>query len=421
MKQKSNRKSAEGSGHHRNVGDHHQAFVDRRLSPHRKPDQYRAGEPDDFTEGNRKEAEGVEAGSLPALDQDRLPGGQHAQHNHRQRQAKTQNPQLPVKIPAVTRNQRGLYHQQNDPAGEDCPVNVDDHAGQRARVKYACQEVGAREPDEHDHRDQAGHRGEDPREVFPQAKEFAGKALERDIANAQAHKSLAVVQNLYDWDWAGSEQEVRRALQLDPSLSDAHSAYSILLSCLRRYEKAIQEALWASRLDPLSVTMNALLGFIYMRARQYSRAIEACREAIELDPNNSFGHWLLARSLDGADLIPEALEEAHQAAKLSGDRSPYLGHLGCALARAGDPDGASRVVESLRAREKNEYISPFEFVNIFNALGKSDLALEYLERAYQERTPRLSGELWDRPFDGLRSDPRFQDLIRRIGLRDQSV
>lgn len=255
-----------------------------------------------------------------------------------------------------------------------------------------------------------------PREVFPKAKEFAVKALERDAAIAEAHKSLAVVEHLYDWDWAGSEQEFRRALELDRSQSDAHRAFAILLSCVRRYEEAIEEALLARALDPLSPNMNALLGFIYMRARQYERAIQACREAIELDASSPFAHWLLARSLDAADRTREALVEAEAAAKLSGNRSPYATHLGYALARAGDPAGARKLVESLREREKSEYVSPYEFVTIYVALGETDSAFEYLEKAYQERTSRLAGELWDRPFDGLRSDPRFQDLIRRIGL-----
>lgn len=254
-----------------------------------------------------------------------------------------------------------------------------------------------------------------PRDVFPVAKEFAEKALDRDSANAEAHKSLAVVRNLYDWDWAGSEEEFRRALELNPSLSSAHLGYSILLSCLQRYGQAIEEVMKARELDPISLITNALIGFIYMRARQYDKAIEACHQAIELDANNPFGHWLLARSLDAADRTREALSESQIAAKLSGNRGPYSGYLGYALARAEDPAGASKIIEDLRERQKTEYVSPYEFVNIYTALGKTDLAFQWLEEAYQERTSRLSGELWDKPFDALRTDPRFQDLIRRIG------
>jgi len=255
-----------------------------------------------------------------------------------------------------------------------------------------------------------------PCDVFPKARELAEQALQRDNEIAEAHRSLAVVNNLYDWNWAASEEEFRRALDLNPSLCAEHQGYSILLSGLRRYDEAIEEALSARELDPLSVITNALAGFIYMRARQYNLAIQSCRQAIELDPNNPFGHWLLARSLDAAERTKEGLAESELAAKLAENRSPYSGHLGYALARAGDPVGASRVLNNLRERQKSEYVSTYEFATIYIALGKTDLAFDYLEKAYRERTPRLSGELWDPRFDALRSEPRFQDLVRRIGL-----
>jgi TolB-like protein len=255
-----------------------------------------------------------------------------------------------------------------------------------------------------------------PSEVFPKTREFAEQALKRDEAIAEAHRSLAVVRNLYDWDWAGSEDEFRRAIQLNPSLSTAHQGYSILLSCLRRYEPAIEEALRARALDLLSGAMNSLLGFVYMRARRYDRAIDACRQAIELEPNNPFGHWILARSLDAADRRREALAESEIAVNLAGHRCPYSGHLGYALARAGDQVGALKVLESLHQTHKTQYVSPYEFAIIHIALGNTDLAFDWLEKAFLERTSRLSGELWDRPFDELRSDPRFRRLVRRIGF-----
>jgi tetratricopeptide (TPR) repeat protein len=255
-----------------------------------------------------------------------------------------------------------------------------------------------------------------PSDVFPKAREFAEQALERDDGNAEAHRSLAVVSNLYDWNWAASETQFRRALDLNPSLCAAHQGYSILLSCLRRYDEAIGQALSARELDPLSVVINALAGFIYMRARRYDDAIKTCLQAIELDPNNPFGHWLLARSLDAAERPREALVESELAAKLADNRSPYSGHLGYALARAGDTAGASTVLSQLHERQKSDYFSPYEFATIYIALDKTDLAFECLEMAYQERSPRLSGEIWDPPFDALRSDSRFQALVRQIGL-----
>jgi len=178
---------------------------------------------------------------------------------------------------------------------------------------------------------------------------------------------MAVVRNLYDWDWEGSEGEFRRALALDPNLVGADQGYSVLLSCLRRYEEAIREILEARELDPLSLVINGLVGFIHMRARQYDRAIAECLKAIELDPNHPFSHWLLARSLDAANQAEDALVEAQVAAKLSGCRSPYSSHLGYAFARAGQLDSAKKVLESLAERRKTEYVSPYDFAHIYIA------------------------------------------------------
>jgi TolB-like protein/tetratricopeptide (TPR) repeat protein len=255
-----------------------------------------------------------------------------------------------------------------------------------------------------------------PHEVFPRAKEFAKSALKRDEANAEAHKSLGTIRNLYDWDWQGAEDEFRRALELDPNLAGAHQGYAILLSCLRRYEEAREEINKARALDPLSVSMNALVGFVYVRSGQYDRALDACHHAIELDGNSPFAHWLLARSLDAAGQTGEALAESEMAAKLSGYRSPYTGHLGYALARTRDRTGASAVLHDLSERQKTEYVSPYEFAQIYTALGEHDAAFEWLEKAYRERAPRLPGELWGRQFDAIRSHERFQNLIRRTGL-----
>jgi tetratricopeptide (TPR) repeat protein len=255
-----------------------------------------------------------------------------------------------------------------------------------------------------------------PRDVCPKATAAAERALELDETLAEAHKSLAAVRHLYHWDWPGSEQEFRRALELDPNCAIAHQWYAALLSGLRRHEEAVTEALQAHDLDPLSLVINAFVGFIYTRARLYDRAIEACRRAIEFDPNNPFGHWILARSLDADNKIREALAESEEAVRLSGNTFPYAAHLGYAYARIGNRARARTLLREFSERSKTEYVSPYHFALIYTGLGERDLAFEWLEKAYQERTPRLAGELSERIFDGRRSDPRFQDLVRRIGL-----
>jgi tetratricopeptide (TPR) repeat protein len=206
---------------------------------------------------------------------------------------------------------------------------------------------------------------------------------------------------------------------LDPNLVGAHQGYSVLLSCLRRYEEATREILEARELDPLSLVINGLVGFIHMRARQYDRAIAECLKAIELDRNHPFGHWLLARSLDAANQAKDALVEAQVAAKLSSCRPPYSSHLGYAFARAGQLDAAKKVLEGLAERRKTEYVSPFDFAHIYIGLGEAGLAFDWLDKSYEERTPQLSGELWEPIFDQLREHPRFSCLMRQIGLTGQ--
>jgi TolB-like protein/Tfp pilus assembly protein PilF len=259
-----------------------------------------------------------------------------------------------------------------------------------------------------------------PHDLFPKAKKFAEKALALDETLAEAHKSLGAVRDLYEWDWTRAEQAFTRALELDTNCAIAHQWYAALLSNVRRYDEAVVQALQARDLDPLSLVINAFVGFMYMRAGQHDYAIEECSKAVELDPNNPFGHWILARSFDAADKTAEALEEAKQAAMLSGNHPMYAAQVGYERARTGDRAGALSALGELAERRDSVYVSPIDFALVYSGLGETDPAFEYLDAAYRDRTPRLPGHLWEKPFDRLRSDARFQDLVRRIGLASTS-
>jgi tetratricopeptide (TPR) repeat protein len=256
-----------------------------------------------------------------------------------------------------------------------------------------------------------------PHDYCSKARAAAERALHLDETIAEAHNSLAAVRHLYDWNWPGAEQEFRRALELNPNYAVAHQWYASLLGGLGRHEEALTEVLlWARELDPLSLVINAFVGFVHMRARRYDQAIEVCAKAVELDPTNPFGHWILARSLDARHQLREALAQSGEAVRLSGNRSPYSAHLGYAYAKVGDSQRACEVLDHLRERSRTEYVSSYHFALIYTGLGESDLAFEWLEKAFEERTARLTGELSERVFDRLRSDSRFRDLVRRIGL-----
>lgn len=163
-----------------------------------------------------------------------------------------------------------------------------------------------------------------PHDLYPKAKALVEKALALDETLAEALKPLAAVRDHYDWDWTSSEQAFTRALKLDPNCAISHQWYAALLSNVRRYEEAVDQALQARDLDPLSLVINAFVGLMYMRAGRHEQAIQECNKAVELDPNNPFGRWMLARSFDAANKTVEALEETERAVMLSGSLSLYV-------------------------------------------------------------------------------------------------
>lgn len=253
-----------------------------------------------------------------------------------------------------------------------------------------------------------------PKDVYPKAKAAAARALQLDETLAEAHTSLADCLKCYDWDWQGAEREYKRALQLNPNYSIAHQWYGQLLMVLQRFEEGINEVERARDLDPLSLPISAFVGFAYMKAKQYGPAIEACRKAIELDPNNPFGHYNLARVLDAQNELQESLAEAKKAASLSRKGLPYLAQLGYAYARIGDSARTGKILDELNELSGKRYVSPLDMAWVYAGLCEKDLAFAWLEKAYQERTARLI-DLRDPALEILRTDPRFQDLVQRIG------
>jgi eukaryotic-like serine/threonine-protein kinase len=254
-----------------------------------------------------------------------------------------------------------------------------------------------------------------PSDVYPKAKIAALRALELDETLPEGYDSLAHVKAAFDWDLPGAEQLYKRAVELNPSYSTARRGYGYTLALMQRHDEAIAQLKRARDLDPLSVSVNAFLGLVYMKGRQYDHAIAASRAAVELDQNNPQGHWILARALDAADQLSEALSEAEKATSLSGGSQPYAGHLGYAYARVGDRSRAQEIVRQMLELAKTRYVSAYYLGLIYGSLGETDLAIESLEKAYQERNTRML-EVFDPAFDSLRSDVRFQDLVRRIGL-----
>jgi TolB-like protein/DNA-binding winged helix-turn-helix (wHTH) protein/Tfp pilus assembly protein PilF len=252
------------------------------------------------------------------------------------------------------------------------------------------------------------------REAFPAAKTAALKALELDSTLADAYAVLGQVSKQYERDWAEAERMYRLALDLNPAGWLARGWYAGLLSSTGRFDEAIKLDTQARALDPISVNSGTFLGRDLYRARRYDEAIKACQEALELDPRHVVALWFLAQSLEQKHQFPEAIARLQTATSLS-DGPPYRAHLANAYALTGNRAKALKILEELTARSNERYVVPLDIALIYTGLGDRDSAFQWLEKAYQERAARIT-ELAEPHFDSLRSDPRFADLMRRIGL-----
>lgn len=255
-----------------------------------------------------------------------------------------------------------------------------------------------------------------PKEAFPRAEAAAIKALEMDDTLAEAHTSLGFVKMAYDGDWAGADREFRRAIELNPNYATAHQWYASYLVMMRRFEESITEMKRAQALDPLSRIINANLGLHYYYARQYDQAIEQLRKTIDLNPDFGLAYFYMGRVLLQKGMYKEAIAEIQQARALSGDDPETIAELGFANGMAGRRAEAKGVLDELNELSKRRYVLPYFIATIYTGLGEKDQAFAWLEKAYDESHPGLALVNVDPKFDTLRSDPRFAELLRRIGL-----
>ena len=254
-------------------------------------------------------------------------------------------------------------------------------------------------------------------ESHPKARKAATKALELDDALAEAHSTLAGVKEDYDWDWLGAEREYRRAIELNPGYATAHQWYGELLSALGRHEEALAEIKRAQQLDPLSLIINAVSGRTLLYAGRDDLAIEQLRKTLdEIDPNFAHAHWFLGIAYVRKGAFAEAIAEFQRAKTLSPNITQYQGGLGHAYGRAGKSAEARKVLNEVIEQSKRRYVSWFDIAAIYAGLDEKDQAFACLEKAYEQHGARLVHLKLVPLLDPLRSDPRFQDLLRRIGL-----
>jgi tetratricopeptide (TPR) repeat protein len=259
------------------------------------------------------------------------------------------------------------------------------------------------------------------KEGFAKARAAVLKALEIDDTLAEAHTSLARIKSSFDWDWVAAEEEFRRAIELNPNYATAHHLYGRHLMMMGRFDEAAVEIRRASELDPLSLLINADLSAPLSFARQYDQAIESLRETLEMDPNFALAHVRLGGAYEFKGMYEEAIAEYQRAIELSGssaDNPTMSTMLAHCYAASGRRDQARDILNRLKEQSQRGYVSPCDIAEVHAALGEEDQAFEWLEKAYEARSASLRFLKVDQLMDSLRSDPRFADLLRRVGLAE---
>lgn len=253
------------------------------------------------------------------------------------------------------------------------------------------------------------------KEMLRKAEAAAVKALEIDDTLAEAHTSLAMIKAISGQD-DYSEREFKRAIELNPSYSTAHHWYSLFLAGRGRFDEGLREIKRAQELDPLSLIINADVAWVFYFARQYDRVIEHCQKTLEIDPDFVPAHFSLGLAYEQKAMYKEAIEELQKAVILS-ERSPgHLGELGRIYAVSGNRGEAMKILAELKELSKRRHVKPQSIAVVYIGLGEKDHAFEWLEKAYEERDGWVTSLNVDPRVDSLRADPRFADLLRRVGL-----
>ena len=255
-----------------------------------------------------------------------------------------------------------------------------------------------------------------PKEAFPKAKAAALRALALDEGLSQAHAALALTRLLHDWDWPGGERECRRALELNPDDPLAHGVYGTYLMVKGRLEEAVAEVRRAVELDPLDSSTNFVLGAMLFWARQYDQAVEQLRKTLELDPNILRPRELLVLAYAHKGMYAEAMAECEIIRLLPGGNLVSRALLGYVDALAGRRDEALNILQGLKPLLEGSLLLLYRAAFLCAALNERDQAFELLDKACDERFALMIYLKVYAVFDNLRSDPRFQDLLRRVGL-----
>ena len=260
-----------------------------------------------------------------------------------------------------------------------------------------------------------------PSQAWGKVKELGMLAIQKDDQLPDGHAALASAKLHYDWDFAGAEQEFKRALELNPNNADIRHGYAHYLMAMGRMAESAAESKRALNLDPVDDNLTDCLCWHSFAARQYDNSIRMARDLLIRVPDDTWEMAILGWDYEQKRMHEQAIAEFKKAVELTDKNSPdfspfFLAGLAHSYALAGRRSDAEQVLQGLLGRARKSYVSPFDIALIYAALGEKDTAFAWMEKAVEERSTWLVYSKWEPRLDPLRSDPRFQDLLRRIGF-----
>jgi Flp pilus assembly protein TadD len=242
------------------------------------------------------------------------------------------------------------------------------------------------------------------------------RALRIDDKLAEAHSALGTVHATYDWDWPGAQREFTQAIALSPHDGTILLLHGIYLDAIGRADDALGEAKRSQELEPLSLIINSVVGLNFYYTRQSDRAIAELRKSLELDPNFARTHRFLGMAYEQQARYEEAIAEFQRGLALSGGESEIAGALGHTYAVSGKKSEAEKVLADMKEQSTQHYVSPFDIALIYLGRGAKSTAFEWLDKAYEDHSASLGTVKVDPRLDGVRDDPRYHDLLRRLRL-----
>ena len=254
------------------------------------------------------------------------------------------------------------------------------------------------------------------KEALAKTEAAARKALALDDQLSEAHTSLAIARWWYAWDWSGAEAEFKRAIELNPNDARAHEFYGWFLVNSGRQETALAENNRARQLDPLSSETNTIVGQTLYFLRHYDEAVAQLKSTLDMDQSYWLAHSFMGRTYEQQGKLTEAIAEFQRAVDLENDVAENYSMLAHAYGLTGKKSEAQKVLAQLQDMSAKRYVPPYNIAIAYVGLGDKDQAFAWLERAYADRSFYITWLKYDPQLDSLRSDLRFADLVRRVGL-----